>query len=529
MKKFLALLKVSAKAMLLTSSGVGAGKRRRAVSGVGAVVLIAFLGLYLSGMYSFLLVSALAPVGMESLVLVFMGLVALFGGLMFTVFAVREVLFGGKDNDLMLSLPVPASFLVASRMGAIYLESLVFSFFVLLPAGAACFFLSGGRYGWDLWLRLLLAALALPALDTALSVLLGAGLAFLSSKVSKGKALGQNLAMALFLLVVFWLSFNLNSTIENLAAHAAGIKASMTWAAPLLWMADGVLGSWGMLLAFIACCAVPFALVVLVVGKAYRKAVTAFQTRAARSDYKLSAQSAAGQTKALLRKEAKRFFGTPVYFWNAGLGLIFLLILGVAAVAKRGELQAMLPLLGGQWAGAALAGAAMGFCLSMAVVCAPSVSLEGRCLWILRTAPVGEGTLLGVKVGFQLLLTLPCALVATACLSWALALPLWQGGLLLLAMAAFCVASACFGMMMGLTFPKLDAANEALVIKQSMAVTLAMFVPLGALVLAGLAYWLGGLASPEMALVLPAALLVVLAALCWLWLARRGKVLLRRL
>ena len=54
MKKFLALLKVSAKAMLLTSSGVGAGKRRRAVSGVGAVVLIAFLGLYLSGMYSFM-------------------------------------------------------------------------------------------------------------------------------------------------------------------------------------------------------------------------------------------------------------------------------------------------------------------------------------------------------------------------------------------------------------------------------------------------------------------------------------------
>ena len=129
MRKLLALLKVSVKAMLLTSSGVGMGKRRRAVSGVGAVVLIAFLGLYLSGMYSFMLVDVLAPVGMESLVLVFMGLTALFGGLLFTVFAVRGVLFGGKDNDLMLSLPVPASLLVASRMAAIYLENLVFSFF----------------------------------------------------------------------------------------------------------------------------------------------------------------------------------------------------------------------------------------------------------------------------------------------------------------------------------------------------------------------------------------------------------------
>ena len=191
MKKFLALLKVSVKAMLLTSSGVGMGKRRRAVSGVGAVVLIAFLGLYLSGMYSFMLVDVLAPVGMESLVLVFMGLTALFGGLLFTVFAVRGVLFGGKDNDLMLSLPVPASLLVASRMAAIYLENLVFSFFVLLPAGAACFFLGSQDYGAGLWIRVVLAALALPLLDTALSVLLGAGLAFLSSKVSKGKALGR--------------------------------------------------------------------------------------------------------------------------------------------------------------------------------------------------------------------------------------------------------------------------------------------------------------------------------------------------
>ena len=153
MKKFFALLKVSVKAMLLTSSGVGAGRRRRAASGVGAVLLIAFLGLYLSGMYSFMLVDVLAPVGMESLVLVFMGLVALLGGLLFTVFAVRGVLFGGRDNDLMLSLPVPASMLVASRMAAIYVENLVFSFFVLLPAGAACFFLGSQDYGLGLWLR----------------------------------------------------------------------------------------------------------------------------------------------------------------------------------------------------------------------------------------------------------------------------------------------------------------------------------------------------------------------------------------
>lgn len=530
MKKFFALLKVSVKAMLLTSSGVGAGRRRRAASGVGAVLLIAFLGLYLSGMYSFMLVDVLAPVGMESLVLVFMGLVALLGGLLFTVFAVRGVLFGGKDNDLMLSLPVPASMLVASRMAAIYVENLVFSFFVLLPAGAACFFLGSQDYGLGLWLRLLLAALALPLLDTVLSVVLGAAVAFLSAKVSRGKALGQNLVMAVFFVAVFWFSFQLNGMIGELAAQAGEIKAGMGWAAPLLWMADGVLGNWGLLLAFLACCVVPFVLVALVLGRVYRRAVTAFQSKAARSDYKLSAQSAAGQRKALLRKEAKRFFGTPIYFWNAGIGLILLLAMAVAAVVKRDALLDLLAQMGGVFPVLPLVAGIMGFCLSMSVICAPSISLEGRCLWILREAPVGESVLLWGKAGFQMLLTVPCTLAAVACLTWALALPVWQGVVLLAGLLAFDVGHACFGMLMGLAFPKLDAANDTLVIKQSMAVMLAMFLPMLGLALSGGVWWLADMAAGEAAgPVAAAGTLVLMAAACAGILSKRGPRMLRAL
>ena len=86
------------------------------------------------------------------------------------------------------------------------------------PAGAACFFLGSQDYGLGLWLRLLLAALALPLLDTVLSVVLGAAVAFLSAKVSRGKALGQNLVMAVFFVAVFWFSFQLNGMIGELAA-----------------------------------------------------------------------------------------------------------------------------------------------------------------------------------------------------------------------------------------------------------------------------------------------------------------------
>ena len=120
MKKFLALLKVSVQSMLLTSTNSRGKSRKRAVTGLGAVVGIACLGLYLSGLYSFLLMQALAPVHMEILVFVFMGIAALLGGLLFTAFAVKGVVFGGKDNDLLLSMPVSTTLLMASRLTAIY-------------------------------------------------------------------------------------------------------------------------------------------------------------------------------------------------------------------------------------------------------------------------------------------------------------------------------------------------------------------------------------------------------------------------
>ena len=100
---------------------------------------------------------------------------------------------------------------------------------------------------------------------------------------------------------------------------------------------------------------------------------------------------------------------------------------------------------------------------------------------------------------------------------------------MLLAMLLFCVVHAAFGVLMGLTFPKLDAVNETVVVKQSLAVTLGMFVPMAALGVCGLLYWLGGLIAPWAAPALPLVLLAAFAAACVLILARKGPAMLRAL
>ena len=518
MKKFLALLKVSFQSMLFTSAGRSRG-RRKTLSGLGVIALFAFVALYISSTYSMLLLEVLAPAAMESLLFIYMGIGAVAGGLLYTVFAVKNVVFGGKDNDLMLSLPVSTTMLMISRVLAIYLENLVFSFFVLVPAGVCCAIMTGAGVGHTVgfWVRTLVAALMLPLLDCALSVFVGAVMALCSSKISK-RSWGQHVFMALFLALVFWFSFNLNSALANLAANAAQVKESLNWALPIVWMAEGILGDWGKLLAFVCCCVAVFAVMALILGRVYRRAVTAFQSKAARSDYRISRQRGSGQSRALLKKEAARFFSNPGYFWNAGLGLIFLLVIAVFALVRRElilSLTAMIPAL-------PLGALVIGFCLSTCIITAPSVSLEGRYLWLLREAPLSEGHLLWAKTGFQILLSVPCALICVICLSIALSFPLWQAVVLAVFAVIFAVGQACFGMLMGLVFPKLDAVNDTVVIKQSMASLLSMFVPMAALAVTVGAWFLGGMW-------LAMALLAVLCGLCVWLLSKKGPMLLKKL
>lgn len=61
MNKFFVLLNVSLRSMLLSSTNSRGRSKRKAATGLGAVFLIAFLGLYLSGLYSYMLMKALAP------------------------------------------------------------------------------------------------------------------------------------------------------------------------------------------------------------------------------------------------------------------------------------------------------------------------------------------------------------------------------------------------------------------------------------------------------------------------------------
>ncbi|MEG2421458.1 MAG: hypothetical protein RSB55_07895 [Oscillospiraceae bacterium] len=522
MAKFWVLLKLNFLQMLNSFSGSGGrNKKKKTATGLGGLILLAGLSLYLSALYSSLLAGGLAEVGQLSTLFLLMSVMAVGLGTMFTLFAAQGVVFGGKDNDLMLSMPVDSFTLLLCRVLALYLENLVCTALVLLPAGVV-YLINGGTGGGFILVGALLAALFLAFVPTVLSLVLGFFLSWLSSKFRK-KALLTNLlyfgSFAVLMVVIFRVSFSSGSGDSQLLL---GIEAMFGgWGILFSLTRDAICGSPLALILLAAVCTLPFLLVVWLFSKKYKSILTGLTSQSARSDYKLGTVAATSCRKALLRKESARFFGTPVYFFNAGFGLLMLPVLGVAAVVMKPQIDGLLSMLTAEVGLLPLPlilFAVLGFVLSTVGITASSVSLEGRSLWVLREAPVSDREILAAKAGFQILLCLPFLAVTVVLLWFSFGLTILEGTALLLATLLFSAVVAFLGLLANLRFPKLDAPNDTMVVKNSASALLSMCGELLLLIGAGFLCYLlqaplgygGSLLAVSLLLAAVTAALVVL-------------------
>ena len=154
---------------------------------------------------------------------------------------------------------------------------------------------------------------------------------------------------------------------------------------------------------------------------------------------------------------------------------------------------------------------------------APSVSLEGKSLWLLQSLPVPAWEALKAKLNLQLVLTAPLVLLCGACAAFALRASALETVLLLLVPLLYCVLLAALALLIGTVRADLHWTNEIAPIKQSMAVFVVLLLGWVFAILPGGGWFLLGSKMPFAAFL---ALLVVLfgglAALAITWLKTRG-------
>ena len=140
-----------------------------------------------------------------------------------------------------------------------------------------------------------------------------------------------------------------NTGMMELAGAADTIQEGFAiWGFPFLLLQQAACyGNPLSLIGFLAICLLPFLGVVWLFAGQYKRIVTNLSAKGARSDYRLEKLTATVQWKSLLKKEAGRYFGTPIYIFNTGFGLILMVVVSVAALVLRRQLVDLAAALGG--------------------------------------------------------------------------------------------------------------------------------------------------------------------------------------
>ncbi len=505
----------------------------RRKNGKGMLVLFAVLMVYCGGVFGFLfyemfgfMAETIDP-DYHWFYFAMVGLLSFGISFFFTAFTAKSELFEATDNELLLSMPIRPRTILLSRMAILLGIEYLISLLVMVPAGAAWFARTGLRAA-QLALYIV-GSVFLPLISASVACLVGWLLARLTAR-ARNKTLVTMIFSLTFLAVYFVVYFNAQKYIAALMAHYQSVADGMTnWAFLFCWYGKGIAEP--DLLLFLLVTA--FALAVFIaafflLGKGFLKVSSSENVRKRRTG-KLELRSSK-LSSALLRREFKRFTSSAIYMLNCGLGLILAVIAAVALLIKADEVRDLLALLE-RYPGLALSKLDLALILalltsffcSMNSITAPSISLEGKTLWILRSAPIPARAILAAKLKLHVLLCAAPTLLLSLAMGFALR-PELAGWILLLSVPQmFVVLNGVFGLMMNLCFPKLEWKNEAIPIKQSASVLLTMLpmmaysllVIIGFVVLVILNQSLP--ATTFLLIALGAAAVWLLISAVWLW------------
>lgn len=278
------------------------------------------------------------------------------------------------------------------------------------------------------------------------------------------------------------------------------------------------------MLIFTAITSVLFAVVFWVLSKNFLKMATANRGEA-KVQYKEKSMKTRSVGGALLQKELRRFLGSANYMLNCGLGIVLMPVSAVALIWQQQTIREFLDkFLSGNRDIAYLIGAAA-VCLvaSMNDMTAPSVSLEGKNLWLSQVLPVSGRQVLMAKLKLHLVLTVIPAAVLIIAVEWVLKPTAAFAVLIPAAVVLFITMMAEFGLFLDVKKPNLHWTNETVPVKQSMSVMLCLFGGWALIVaLAAGCYLLSKFFTPLVYLASVTALLLAVSILLYRWLCTKG-------
>ncbi len=495
--------------------------RSKASSAVSIVAFAVLMVGILGGIFCVLSfnLSSLGTAGFGWFYYFILGIIGVFLGVFGSVFNTASALYNAKDNDLLLSMPIPVSYIMVSRLIAVFVTGALYSGVVVIPAAVMFLITNGVTFaklvGGILFVLLVFLAVFL------LSCVLGYVVAAISSRL-KNKSVITVIVSLAFFAVYYFVYFKASELIRDIAENAAfyGDAVKGAFYPAYLFGSCGMgdplslLISFGVILAALAvtCC--------LIAGS-FLKIVTKSDSVAVKTKKHKTRMKSRGVFASLVGREFSRFLSSANYMLNCGIGAVLAVLAAVFLLIKGGGLTAVFDSMEGfsldtgAFAVVLLAAGAM--LVSTCYVAAPSVSLEGRSLWVIRSLPVDTKTILLAKLVPQLALSSVAIEAFVICGCIALGVGLWTAVLTAFAALSYCALYGVFALTLGIEKADLMWTNEIYPVKQGAAVTVSLISGwIFAVVLGVVGYFLGGAIGYVVGIaLLTAAMLVAFALLFW--------------
>lgn len=501
------------------------GKNRSALGIAGYVVLYLIIFGFLGGVFYFvadMLCKPLAAAGFGWLYFAIMGLLGVFFGVFGSVFNTYASLYQAKDNDLLLSMPIPAGKILMVRLLGVYAMGLMYELIVMIPTVIVWFLaaeLSVAGVIFSLFIPVVLSVLIL-----VLSAVLGWVVALISVKLKQKNIMIAVLSLA-FIAAYYYFYSRAYSMLQSILAAPEAIGGKIkSIVYPIYHMGLAAEGSISSMLIFTGIVLALFAIVYLVLSYSFLKIATG-TSAGSRTKYKEKHMVQRSAESALFHKELGRFLGSANYMLNCGLGII-MMPLGAGFLLWKGDMvREVLNMVFAENKGVVglIAVAAACMVAAMNDITAPSVSLEGKNLWLVQVFPVTGKQVLMAKIKLHLVLTLIPAAVLVAAEEWVLKPEPAFAVLIPVLVVVFTLFMATFGLFINLKMPNLNWTSEIVPIKQSMGVMLVLFGSWAVVAaMAGLYFLLRDIMSPLIYGICAGGVLLVAVIYLFHWIRTKG-------
>ena len=496
-----------------------------------AVIPIFFAALFLA--LALMICEPFASVGLGWFYFTIMSGAAILLGVFGSVFNTFASMYLAKDNDLLLSLPIPVKDVLIARL----LGVLAMSFYYSAPAtitSAIVYMVLGSPSALGV-----IGSLLLVPFVTLIVFMLSCGLGFIVAKLSqklKNKGFLSALIMLAFFGLYYLFYFKASEVIQQIVANGEAVASGVKiYAYPFYAMGKVGEGNPIAIVCFTAAVLVLLGLVWWLLSKSFLKIITnGGKSKKVMFDGKISKQCS--PEKAFFKKELRKYLSSANYMLNTSIGSIFMLLVSVAIIIYAPTIREIIaPSAEGNGINLPRIMSVMSLGIAMLLsannfISAPSISLEGKTLWLLKSLPIRPKTAFSAKSALHFAITAPFTLLASIVLSVVLRLSPLSAIICVLAALAFVLLCGRSGVIINLAFPNVKWTNETIAVKQGLSVLFSMLGGiLYSLILCVPYIFIAKFILPEIYLAIVLAINVLLAILSGRYLSTKAEAVLDKL